>query len=259
MDILNKIVKAKKEELAAQKELVSFSNLEASMNDFPVYSLSQSLLKNKPGIITEFKRRSPSKPEINLDANIFEIIKAYSNNCSAGISVLTNSKFFGGSRDDLKDAASHTTLPILRKEFIIDRYQIMEAKALGASAVLLIAEILTKDQVKELSSLAQEVNLEVLLELHSSDEIFKICDSINIIGVNNRNLKTFKTDIQYSIDIYSKLPSDMLKISESGLSNTDDIVRLRNIGYDGFLIGEYFMGQSDPGLALKNMIKTIIE
>jgi len=255
MDILNKIVAAKKIELVNRKAIIPLSELEAAIVDVPNKSLSNSLSLRKPGIIAEFKRRSPSKPQINLKADLSEIIKAYSDNSAAGISVLTNNEFFGGSRKDLESAAVLSAIPVLRKEFIIDTYQIVEAKALGANAILLIAEILSKDEVKTLSSFAHELNLEVLLELHSAEEIEKISDFVNIIGVNNRNLKTFKTDVKYSIDLYPKLPSAIPKISESGLSNIEDILRLRDLGFKGFLIGEHLMKQGDPGKALRKMIK----
>lgn len=257
MDILTRIVTEKRTELNLKKVQKPIDRLESELTNSTTLSLSKSLSTNKPGIISEFKRRSPSKPIINTNAHVSEIVKDYNMYGAAGISVLTNEKFFGGNLQDLKKASEISQVPVLRKEFIIDVYQIAEAKLFGADAILLIAAILSRVEIDMFCYYAHELGLEVLLEIHNEDELSKISDKVDIIGVNNRNLKTFTTNIQYSLDIYDKLPTGKPKISESGLSNPNDIRKLIGCGYNGFLIGEHFMKQASPGHALDDLIKAV--
>lgn len=257
MDILDIIVHHKVKEVKAQEARVPLIRLKDSIfYDSDTVSLSKYLKReDKSGVIAEFKRKSPSKPEINLFAQPEEITVGYMRAGASALSVLTDSHFFGGSNYDLSVARKFNYCPILRKDFIINLYQIHEAKSIGADAILLIAEILTADQVREFTSLAQDLGLEVLLELHSADQLSKISSSVNIVGVNNRNLKTFKTNIQSSIDMVEMLPDDRCIISESGIHNVDQMISLSEAGYDGFLIGERFMAQSDPVLACQELLR----
>jgi len=198
-----------------------------------------------PWVISEFKRKSPSKPDIALDAQIEEVVPHYAQSGASALSILTDTPYFGGNDEDLIKARALVDIPILRKEFIIDPYQIIEAKALGADFILLIAEILTKSQVKEFSLLANELGLEVLLELHSEDQIEKYHDSVQFIGINNRDLTRFVTDIETSLRIFPKLPAHPIKISESGIKSVEDIKVLTGVGYSGYLIGEHLMATND--------------
>lgn len=261
MNILQTIVHRKKEEIALAKSKVKESTLEQSeLFDRSCFSFSANIIKSElSGIIAEFKRKSPSKPTINLHADVTKVTTGY---CSAGasaLSVLTDVDFFGGSNEDLKKARTANQIPILRKDFVIDPYQIIEAKSLGADAILLIAEILTKSEIDELSKVAVDLGLEVLMEIHTSDQISKYHERINNIGVNNRNLKTFTTDIRYSMDIFPQLPSDTIKISESGLDDAATVASLKRFGFDGFLIGESFMKTEDPGKACADFIQKMNE
>ncbi len=256
MHILDKIVAHKRIEIERSKELFPKALLEQSLfyTSTPV-SLSEYITrKDKSGIIAEFKRRSPSKPEINLYADVEAVTLGYMQAGASALSVLTDEHFFGGSQEDLKTARKFNFCPILRKDFIIDSYQIDEARSIGADAILLIAEILTKEEVRTLAGYAHELNLEVLMELHSESQLEKICDDIDLIGVNNRDLTTFTTDIAFSVNLYNQLPADKVKISESGIKNLEDILMLKSVGYDGFLIGEQFMLHADPGKACKSLI-----
>ncbi len=250
MNILEKIVAYKKSEVEAAKKTKSQAALELLPQfGVPAYSLKRFLLDaSRTGIIAEFKRQSPSKGIINNTSDVLEVTSAYAANGAAGLSVLTDATFFGGSIDDMI-AARMASVPILRKEFIIDEYQVWEAKAYGADAILLIAAILTKEQIQNFSLKAMELGLEVILEVHDETELEKFTDAIDIIGVNNRNLKTFETDIEQSARLAALLPPGRIKISESGLSNVRDILYLKSLGFNGFLMGETFMKEADPGLA----------
>lgn len=259
MDILLKIVEHKRNEVHKQKDLIPIKMLE----EIPIFhrtpfSLKKQLLKaNSSGIIAEFKRKSPSKGIINDSVNADEVTKAYQNAGASGVSILTDFHFFGGSSDDLKLSRQNLDIPILRKEFIVDEYQIIEAKALGADVILLIAECLNKKEIKHFTKLANSLDMEVLLELHSEDQLNKISEWPDFIGVNNRNLSTFQVSIQTSLDLVDKLPENILKVSESGLSLPNSIHELKNAGYKGFLIGENFMSQTDPGLACADFIQKL--
>ncbi len=259
MNILEIIVKSKKEEVASRKSKINTKILERSVQfGRKCYSFSDFIINpGMNGIIAEFKRKSPSKPTINLNADVEITTKGYESAGASALSVLTDIDFFGGSDNDLQKARSGCQIPILRKDFVIDSYQIIEAKSLGADAILLIAEILTKSEIDELSKVAGECGLEVLMEIHTADQIKKYHDRILNIGVNNRNLKTFTTDIRYSKDIFHQLPTDATKVSESGLNEPFQVVELINIGFQGFLIGENFMKTEDPGASLGLFIKQI--
>ena len=214
---------------------------------------------NSPfGIIAEHKRLSPSKTIINHSLSVEEVVKGYENAGASSISILTDNHYFGGSLDDLILARAAVKTPLLRKEFIIDDYQILEAKANGADAILLIAAVLSKEEIKQLSEFAQSLALEVLLEVHNLEELEKsIMPSLTIIGVNNRNLKTFELNLQTSIDLVKYIPNDFVKISESGISHTDDIKLLKSHGFQGFLIGENFMKTNNPGESLLEFINEL--
>lgn len=243
-NILQQIVADKRLELETAKLKLPFSELERQLQNaerrMPV-SLSGSILQSDNGIIAEFKRRSPSKGNIRKEARVEEVIPFYQQKQVAGISVLTNTKYFGGSLDDLKKARSLTNLPLLRKEFVIDSYQIVEAALAGANAILLIAACLTRQQVKEYAQLANSLNLEVLLEVHQESELDYYGEHIQILGVNNRDLTTFQTDIAHSLQLADKLPTSVVRISESGIQNAMQMQTLRDAGFQGFLIGEQMM------------------
>jgi indole-3-glycerol phosphate synthase len=211
---------------------------------------------NSPfGIIAEHKRRSPSKATINNSFSVEEVVKGYENSGASGISILTDNHYFGGSLDDFILARATVKTPLLRKEFIIDDYQILEAKANGADAILLIAAVLSKEEIKQLSEFAQYLTLEVLLEVHNLEELEKsIMPSLDLIGVNNRNLKTFELSLQTSIDLIKHIPNDFVKISESGISQIKDVKLLKNHDFQGFLIGENFMKTNNPGESLLEFI-----
>lgn len=259
MNLLEQIITSKKREVALKKSGVSINQLENSdLFNTKTNSLSKSIINLPFGIIAEHKRRSPSKATINHNLSVEEVVKGYENAGASGISVLTDSQYFGGSLEDLVLAKASVNTPLLRKEFIIDEYQILEAKANGADAILLIAAILTKAEIKLLSEFAHSIALEVLLEVHNVEELEKsIMPSLDIIGVNNRNLKTFEVSLQTSIDLVTQIPNDFVKISESGLTTTDDIRLLKSYGFQGFLIGENFMKTDDPGAALEQFINQL--
>jgi indole-3-glycerol phosphate synthase len=259
MNILDTIVKRKQEEVAIRKSKVKESQL-INTDGFDRKCLALSAFITHPdlsGIIAEFKRRSPSKPSINLNADVEKVTSSYQSAGVSALSVLTDIDFFGGSDMDLQRARAANDIPILRKDFVIDPYQILEAKSMGADAILLIAEILSKSDINELSKVAVDCGLEVLLEIHTADQITKYNESIRNIGVNNRDLKTFTTDIRYSKDIFPKLPADSTKISESGIDVPKSVLDLMHVGYQGFLIGECFMKTEDPGLACAAFIHNL--
>lgn len=260
MNILDKIVLDKKREIELKKSVISMGHLENfGLFDSRTISLSK-LLRNSPsGIIAEHKRQSPSKPNIGNLLTIEEVVKGYETAGACGISVLTDGKYFGGSLDDLLLARASVNIPLLRKEFIIDEYQILEAKAFGADVILLIAAILTRAEIKQLSEFAQSLALEVLLEIHNGAELEKsIMPSLDMIGVNNRNLKTFEINLDYSKSLVDDIPPDFVKISESGISSIKTVKLLQDIGYQGFLIGDNFMKNDNPGLSAHEFIKAMI-
>jgi indole-3-glycerol phosphate synthase len=250
MNILDEIVAYKEVEVANRKAEMPVANLERlPMYGKASFSLKRFLLDpDHSGIIAEFKRKSPSKGIINDKARVADVTAGYANNGASALSILTDHQFFGGSIDDMITARIHQ-VPILRKEFIIDEYQIIEAKAYGADVVLLIAAILTPEQVHEFTLKAHELGLEVILEIHDESELGHIEQRVDVVGVNNRNLKTFEVNLEQSVQLGRQIPSNQIKISESGIHQVEDILYLRQFGYKGFLIGENFMKQEDPGLA----------
>jgi len=261
MDILDRIVAHKKIEIGGRKQLVSTKQLERSRHiDRTVHSLKEFLLRpDKSGIIAEFKRYSPSKKDINTTSQVQEVTTAYAAAGVSGISVLTDTKFFKGTIEDLIIARKHNEVPILRKEFIIDEYQLLEAKAMGADVILLIAECLEKAHLARLAKFAKSLGLEVLTEIHSAEQLPKLTEDIDIVGVNNRNLKTFKVDLQHSKELFHKIPASYVRISESGISHPDTIVELKQHGFQGFLIGENFMKTANPGAACAAFIDEVQE
>ncbi|GAA0764378.1 indole-3-glycerol phosphate synthase TrpC [Psychroflexus lacisalsi] len=215
----------------------------------PTRSLKQAVATSEEGIIAEFKRRSPSKEAINLKADVMNIAQSYEKMGAAGMSVLTNQRYFGGSLEDLQLAKSVCNLPILRKDFMVDAYQVLEAKAYGADAILLIANALSAEKLEELAVLAHDLGLEILFEIHEAEEIKKLDTKyIDLIGVNNRNLRTFEVDLQQGLDMLPHLPADVLKISESGIQDRETIQKLIQQGFNGVLVGEFFMKQNGSEL-----------
>ena len=255
-NILTEIVAHKHTEVAARKQQRSVEELEqVSWFKRTPLSLAQFLRDpEKTGIIAEFKRRSPSKGVINGDVTVQDVTTAYTRYGASGLSVLTDEKYFGGSSDDLQQARALNNIPILRKDFIIDEYQILEAKAIGADVILLIAECLSKQEVAQLAAFANNQGLEVLLEVHSGDQLDKVTDHIQLVGVNNRDLTTFKVDFNRSCELAPQIPASKCKVAESGISNTDAIVTLKQAGFQGFLIGEHFMKQENPARAFEHFV-----
>ncbi|MGA9327054.1 MAG: indole-3-glycerol phosphate synthase TrpC [Salegentibacter sp.] len=259
MNILDKIIADKFKEVELKKSVVPASQLEKSeLFERNGISLAKLLKQSETGIIAEHKRRSPSKSVINQDLNVEDVAKGYEAAGVSGMSVLTDGKYFGGSLDDLLYARAAVKMPILRKEFIIDQYQLLEAKAHGADLILLIAAVMDRKQIKSLSEYAKGLGLEVLLEVHNEEELQKaIMPSLDMLGVNNRNLKTFEVSTDISKELSEKIPSDFVKVSESGISSVDAIKDLKNYGYKGFLIGENFMKTDNPGLSAKEFIEEL--
>lgn len=259
MNILDLIITDKKIEVNQRKNLFPLAYWESSpLFERKTKSLAKSLKASNSGIIAEHKRRSPSKQNINSSLSVEEVAKGYENAGVCGMSILTDGKYFGGSLDDLTIARAVSDFPLLRKEFIIDEYQIIEAKAFGADAILLIAAILSPQEILSFSKTAKSLGLDVLLEVHNLNELEKsIMSSIDLIGVNNRNLKTFKVSLETSRSLADKIPAEFVKVSESGISEVASIKKLKAIGYQGFLVGENFMKTDNPGLAAKNFINQL--
>jgi len=259
MNILEKIVAQKRIEVEQRKLLIPDALLEKSIYfESPTVSLKSYLLReDKSGVIAEFKRKSPSKGNINPYAKVDEVTLGYMQSGASALSVLTDESFFGGSDNDLKQARKLNYCPILRKDFIIDPYQIIEARSIGADAILLIANVLSKEEVQRFTALANELSLEVLLEVHNENELDKVPNDSVLIGVNNRNLETFEVSLQNSINLYSKLPVSSVKVAESGIKTPEDIAMLKDVGYNGFLIGEQFMKTSNPAKACRTFIEAI--
>jgi len=259
MNILDQIVVDKIKEIDSRKNLIPISQLENSiLFERKANSMAEKLRESKSGIIAEHKRRSPSKSIINQKLNVQDVAKGYQSAGACGMSVLTDSKYFGGSLDDLLLSRASCSLPILRKEFVIDEYQIIEAKAFGADAILLIAAILSESEIEQFSKVAKSLNLDVLLEIHNHLELQKsILPNIDMIGVNNRNLKTFEVSLETSKILSEQIPNEFVKVSESGISSISSIKELQPYGYKGFLIGENFMKTDNPGESAAKFIKDI--
>jgi indole-3-glycerol phosphate synthase len=259
MTILDHIIAHKHKEVAAKKAAFSTSLLEKSLLfSRATVSLAEALRSSETGIIAEHKRRSPSKSVINDTVLVQDVAKGYQLAGISGMSVLTDTNYFGGSLDDLLLARAVASFPLLRKEFIIDPYQIVEAKAYGADAILLIAASLSSAELKDFSTLAKSLHLDVLLEVHNEEELKKsLLPTVDMLGVNNRNLKTFEVSIEISKSLSELIPKEFVKVSESGISRTETIKELKEYGFDGFLIGENFMKTENPGRSAKSFIEEL--
>ncbi len=259
MNILDKIIADKRKEVDLKKSIIPSSQLEQSvLFDRSCSSLAHALKNSATGIIAEHKRRSPSKDSINQNTNVGLVAKGYQNAGVCGMSVLTDIKYFGGSLEDLLLARASVTMPLLRKEFIVNEYQILEAKAFGADVILLIAAVLKKAEIKSFSEFAKSLGMDVLLEVHNEEELQKsIMPSLDMLGVNNRNLKTFEVNLETSKSLSLMIPDDFIKVSESGISAIEAIQDLKQYGYQGFLIGENFMKTDNPGESASEFIKKL--
>ena len=256
MNILEEIAAYKLKEVQERKELYPVRLLEKSIFfSTPCVPLTSYLQrKDKAGIIAEIKRKSPSKGIINKYVNIEKTSIGYMQAGATALSILTDEKYFGGNNDDLTIARKFNYCPILRKDFIVDEYQLIEAKSIGADVILLIAAMHAKEKLKQLASFAHRLGMQVLFEIHDESELEKLSEDIDIIGVNNRDLRTFKTDVNLSFRMLEKLPAAMMKISESGISDAQTLVLLKKAGYNGFLISEQFMKHSSPPKACAQLI-----
>ncbi len=257
MNILDTIIQSKYKEVAQRKEQFPIKQLEKhvffSRKTIP---LKQNLKLSSTGIIAEFKRKSPSKGIINDRVKVEEVTQGYAKAGASAISILTDTEFFGGTSDDLKQARPRLQVPILRKDFIIDEYQIIEAKAMGADLILLIAAVLSPKKIKELAEFAHSFGLEVLMEVHNLEELQSSLNyHLDIVGVNNRNLKNFEVSINVSKDLTEHIPSEFVKISESGISEVKNVKILQEYGYQGFLIGENFMKSDNPAEMCKEFME----
>lgn len=257
-DILTEIVANKRLEVAYHKSQLAIGELVSAVRDMPaVLSMSGSLAASSSGIIAEFKRRSPSKGWIKESADASIIPASYAAAGASALSILTDEDYFGGTLKDIEAARPMVQVPIIRKEFIVDEYQLYQARLVGADAVLLIASALEKEQCDSLIDKAHDLGLEVLLELHSQEELRYVGHGVEMVGINNRNLGSFHTDVANSFRIAELLPSDILKVSESGISDPKTVCELRKAGYRGFLIGENFMRTEDPGASLLQFIEQV--
>ena len=260
-DILDEIVAYKLKEVEKFKKELSQVYLESRVEIIrksEVASMSLAVRNSTTGIIAEVKRKSPSKGWIAPTAIPEKVAYSYQNNGATALSILTDSEYFGGSNAHIRLARQEKVyLPILYKNFIIDEYQIYQAKVCGASAILLIAACLTKEQCAAFIQKAHELKLEVLLEMHSEEETEYAELGPDMCGINNRNLGTFDTDVNNSFNLIERLPADAVKVSESGISDVETIRRLKEVGYHGFLIGETFMKEPDPGLALQQFVSKL--
>ena len=259
--ILDEIVANKRREIEQYKPLRSIERFRKNGFFWEISnrSLKQSLLaEGSSGIIAEFKRKSPSKGWFKTkELEVEPVVRQYNDKGAAGISVLTDEVYFGGDLDDLIQTKVISDIPVLRKDFIVDEWQIAEAKAFGADVILLIAACLSPAEVKQLATFTKTVGLEVLLEIHNEDELAHICEEVDMVGVNNRNLKNFEVDINTSLHLIDKIPADKPAIAESGISKVETIVTLKKAGFKGFLIGETFMKEPDPGHAFTEFIKQL--
>lgn len=259
MTILQEIITHKRKEVAQRKALYPTQLLEKSIHfETPVVSLKKYLTRSdKSGIIAEFKRRSPSKGNINPYASVEQVSIGYMQAGASALSVLTDEQFFGGRNEDLTEARKFNFCPILRKDFVIDEYQLIEAKSIGADAVLLIAECLDIKDLSSLAKAAKSLGLEVLMEVHSASQLKKLTENVDVVGVNNRDLTNFTVSIQTSLDLVNSIPNSVVKISESGISKVEAIIKLKQAGYQGFLIGEHFMKTAQPHKTCLKFIQEI--
>jgi indole-3-glycerol phosphate synthase len=258
MNILDQIIARKRVEVEQRKKAVPVSELEKKVHfNRNTVSLKQSLLdENKTGIIAEYKRKSPSKGVINNRSTVEGVTKEYTASGASGLSILTDTEFFGGSLEDL-ELARENDIPVLRKDFMIDEYQLIEARAHGADVILLIAACLSRAEAGQLALTAKSLGLEVLLELHDETELEHITPGVDLVGVNNRNLKNFEVDLQRSSLLSQKIGDEFIRVAESGLASAKEIHYLQQFGFKGFLMGEYFMKHEDPGRAFRDFVKTL--
>jgi indole-3-glycerol phosphate synthase len=259
MNILDKIVANTIKEVDARKAQVSVAQLEQTDGflraTFAAKDFFPPVNEERSGIIAEFKRMSPSKGLINPRTDVETVTKGYADAGASMLSILAEEKYFGGSMEYIKRARLVNKVPILRKDFIVDEYQVIEAKSIGADAILLIAACLSRQEMIDLGKLAHSLNLSVLMEVHNEEELGKCINPyIDLLGVNNRNLKTFDVSIETSISLVNKIPNEFIKVSESGLSEAQTIIDLKDHGFTGFLIGETFMKTNDPALELKKLV-----
>jgi len=258
-DILRTIVEQKHKEVELLQSQYSIADLKQQKHfQRECYSATKALAhKNSSGIISEFKRQSPKKGPINANADIKTVLESYQEANASLVSVLSDKSFFGAQDDDFERARDYLKIPLLRKDFLVHPYQVYESKAMGADLILLIAAILTPEEVENMSRIARNLDMEVLLEIHDESELGHICPSVNLVGINNRNLKDFSVDLQHSIKLSEQIPESFIKVAESGISGTEDIQFLKENGFKAFLIGEYFMKQEHPGQACSDLIKQI--
>lgn len=265
-DILEEIVAHKRVEIDQRKQFISprqmITLVEQKMQEdggqVPGGSMREALMQSETGIIAEFKRKSPSKGWIKEEGKASVIPISYQQHGASALSILTDTDYFGGYDEFIQEArATDVTIPILYKNFIIDEYQLLQARYCGASAVLLIAADLTKDECKNLLHMAHELGMEVLLEMHGERDFEYAEQEPDLYGINNRNLGTFVTDVENSFRLAELLPKDVCKVSESGISNPDTVKQLRHVGFRGFLMGEQFMKQENPGEALAKFIAAL--
>ncbi len=261
MNILETIKKAKIEEIKSLKSQYSISDFEKSIYfGKSLNSMKTAIINSESGgIISEFKRKSPAKGNINLAADVIKTTTGYAKAGVAGISVLTDTTFFGAEKNDFELARLHNKTPLLRKDFIVDEFQILQSKAMGADVILLIAKILSKNEIVAFCKLAHELNMEVFFETQNEQEILENLElEYDFIGINNRNLNSFEVSIENSIKLANLLPKESIKIAESGIDSLQSIQLLKQNGFDGFLIGEYFMKELLPELKCAELISKII-
>ncbi len=261
MNILDQIIAHKKKEVAARQQRVAVEELERSPYfTAPLISLKKALLNDAyAGIIAEFKRKSPSKGIINKNADVVQATSGYIRSGASALSVLTDTEFFGGTNQDFLNTRKANKVPILRKDFIVDEYQVIEAKSLGADVILLLANVLSASEIKQFATTAKWLGMEVLLEVRSRHELKSVNVLIDCIGVNNRNLKDFQVNVDRSFELAELIPKDFIKISESGIDSAKTIHALKKAGFKGFLIGESFMKTEHPEDACEKLIKEIRE
>jgi indole-3-glycerol phosphate synthase len=260
MNILDIIKAQKLQEVANLKAQFSTSFLEEQpLFNSATHSLKKAIESSvSGGIIAEFKRKSPAKGNINLDANVVEVTQGYTNATVSGLSVLTDETFFGAQKTDFEWARKKNTIPMLRKDFMVDEFQIIQSKAMGADVILLIAKMLTKKQLKSFSNLAYELGMEVFLETQNEAEILDNLDlNFDVIGINNRNLNSFEVSVENSIKLAQLLPKSSIKIAESGIQSLETVQLLKANGFDGFLIGEYFMKEQNPAEKCRNLMQQL--
>jgi len=252
-------VLAKRKQVKEDKQLFPLEIIERSIYfERECVSLKEYIAKkDKSGIIAEIKKKSPALGAINMEIKVEKLAAGYSQAGASALSVLTDTKFFGGNNSDLMVARENTSIPILRKDFVIDEYQVMEAKSIGADVILLIAAILTKEEIKQFTDLAHKLGMEAILEVHAEHELEKVYEKVDVIGVNNRNLETMKIDIATSRSMAKLIPEGFMKISESGIEDPEIVLELMQLGFNGFLIGSYFMKHAEPEKACAEFIQQI--